>query len=181
MNLFIETVLPQIFGALGMVCLYCSYQQTKRERLIACKLGSDVMWAVHYLLLGAVGGAIPNFVGIFRELVFINREKHKWARFPLWPVFFIAVNMGLALAKLETPLTLLPICASAFVTVSLWLKNPRMTRIICAPVSLCFLIYDIFVGSWVGVINESIALISIVSSFVKNDIKKSSEEKETNA
>lgn len=37
---------------------------------------------------------------------------------------------------------------------------------------LFFLIYDIFVGSWIGVINESVAIVSIVSSFIRNDLKK---------
>ncbi len=166
------SLIPQIFGVLGMVCLFCSYQQKKRERLILCKLGSDVMWAAHYIALSAPGGAIPNFVGIFRELIFVRREKDKWARSIFFPIFFIALNFTIAILRYKSPIDFMPITASAFVTLSLWAKNPKITRIIGAPVSLCFLIYDIFVGSWVGVVNESIALVSIFSSFVRNDLKR---------
>ncbi len=154
-----------------MVSLFFSYQQTRRKMLIFCKLTSDVMWTAHYLCLGAYGGAIPNFIGIFRELVFMQSEK-KWAKSIAWPAAFICVNWALAIPAWKSPLTLLPICASTFVTVSLQLKNPKHTRIICAPVSVCFLIYDIFVGSWIGVVNESASLVSIVSSIVKNDLGK---------
>ena len=52
-------------------------------------------------------------------------------------------------------------------TISLWLKKPEITKIISFPVSVVFLIYDIFVGSWVGVVNESASLISIIISLVK--------------
>lgn len=172
MNYFsVLNLIIQFFGALGMISLFCSYQQTQRKRLILYKLCADVMWVVHYLCLGAYGGAIPNFVGIFRELIFIQSDK-KWAKSPLWPAAFICINWALAIATWKSPLTLMPICASTFVTVSLWVKNPKLTRIICLPVSVCFLIYDIFVGSYIGIVNESVALVSIISSIIRNDLKK---------
>lgn len=165
--------IAQIFGALGMAALFLSYQQTERKKLIGCKLIADIMWVVHYLLLGAVGGAIPNFVGIFRELVFMQRsDDKKWSKSPVIPVMFILINWTLAIITWKTPLSLLPICASTFVTISLWVKNPKLTRTIGAPVSVAFIIYDIFVGSWIGIVNESVALVSIVSSYIKNDRKK---------
>ena len=87
-------LVAQLFGACGMAFLFLSYQQTQRKRLIACKLGADVMWVIHYLCLSAFGGAIPNFVGIFRELIFMQSEK-KWAKSPVWPVLFILINWAL--------------------------------------------------------------------------------------
>lgn len=175
-----QALIPQLFGLLGMISLFCSYQQTRREFLITCKLGADVMWVLHYLTLGAVGGAIPNFVGIFRELIFIQQSKYKWANSPVWPVLFILINFTLAITTWKSPLSLLPITASAFVTISLWAKKPKITRMIGAPVSVCFIIYDICVGSWIGVINESIAIISIISSFIRNDMKKKTNERQRN-
>lgn len=168
-------IIAQLIGVLGMAALFMSYQQTERKKLIGCKLIADVMWVVHYLLLGAVGGAIPNFVGIFRELVFMRRsDGKKWANSPIVPAVFILINWTLAIITWKTSLSLLPICASTFVTISLWVKNPKLTRTIGAPVSVAFIIYDIFVGSWIGIINESVALISIASFYIKNGRKKNS-------
>ena len=167
-------IAAQVFGAFGMAALFMSYQQTQRKKLIGCKLTADVMWVVHYLLLGAIGGAIPNFVGIFRELVFMRRSDSnaKWTRSPLVPGCFIAINFILALLKWETAMNLLPLCASAAFTIALWAKNPKLTRMIGAPVSTAFLIYDLIVGSWIGAVNESVAIISIISSYIRNDLKK---------
>ena len=66
----------------------------------------------------------------------------------------------------------LPITASVFVTVSLWLKNPTLTKIISVPVSAAFLIYDIFVGSYIGIVNESLAICSIIISFIKSKLER---------
>ena len=162
-------IIAQLIGGLGMAALFISYQQTKRKRLLFCKLCADVAWVAHYLCLGAVGGAIPNFVGIFREIIFMQEDK-KWSKSPVFPAIFIVINWALAITTWKSALNLLPICASTAVTISLFVKKPRVTRAICAPVSVCFIIYDIFVGSWIGIINESVALVSIVSSFIKNDL-----------
>ncbi len=159
----------QFFGLGAMVCLFLIYQQTKRKNLILMKLGADICWVIHYLCLGAPGGMIPNFVGMFRECVFINREKTKWANCVLWPILFILINWVLGIRTFKSPVNILPICASTFVTVSLWLKKPRLTKIISVPVSLAFLIYDYFVGSYVGMVNEAIAIVSIGIYFIKGE------------
>ena len=65
----------QIFGVGAMISLFIGYQQNERKKLVAAKLSADAFWVVHYLLLGGIAGMIPNFIGIFREIVFINREN----------------------------------------------------------------------------------------------------------
>lgn len=165
-------IIAWIFGIGAMAALFAIYQQTSRKKLLLCKLCADVCWVVHYLCLGAYGGAIPNFVGIFRELVFVNREQKKWANVPVWPVFFIAANLTLGISTFRSPINILPVTASVFVTISLWLRKPLLTKIISVPVSATFLIYDIFVGSWIGVVNESAALVSLLIAFVRESKSK---------
>lgn len=160
-------ILSWIFGTGALLSLFLIYQQKERKKLLLCKLSADLCWVVHYLCLSAFGGAIPNFVGIFRELIFVKREDKRWANSILWPIFFIVLNLTLGVFTLSSPINLLPITVSVFVTVSLWLKNPVITKIISIPVSVAFLIYDILVGSYIGTLNETIAIVSIVISFVK--------------
>ena len=65
-------ILAQLFGIGAMIALFSVYQQSERKKLIAAKLCADVCWVIHYLLLGGIAGMIPNFIGIFRELVFMK-------------------------------------------------------------------------------------------------------------
>ena len=161
-----------IFGIGAMISLFFAYQQRKRVRLIFCKLCADVCWAIHYFMLSAYGGMIPNGVGILRELVFSCREKYTWANVPILPIVFILINWGLGIWTFQSPINILPIAASTLVTLSLWIKNPKMTKCISIPVSLSFLIYDIFVGSWIGVANEAFAIFSIILSLIKTNKEK---------
>lgn len=160
-------LLAQLFGFGAMISLFCIYQQKNRKKLILCKLCADLCWSVHYFCLGAYGGIVPNFVGIFREVTFMQRDKKKWASLPIIPILFILLNWGIGFSTFNRPINILPIAASTFVTVSLWLRSPRLTKLISIPVSATFLIYDVFVGSYIGIVNESIAILSICISFIK--------------
>ena len=164
-------IFAQLFGIGAMISLFSVYQQTERKKLIAAKLSADVFWVIHYLLLGAIAGMIPNFIGIFRELVFLNRENKAWANKIIWPILFILCGWGMGIYTFRSALNILPIVASTLVTVSLWIKNPRLTKLITVPVCAAFMIYDFYVGSWIGIINEALSICSIIISFAKEKIK----------
>lgn len=156
-----------LFGVGAMISLFVSHQSKNRKGILMGKLSADLFWTAHYAFLGAVAGMIPNTVGIFRELIFVNRQKHKFANIIFWPVAFILINLILGIVSFKSWFDVLPITASSFVTVSLWIKNPKLTKCISVPVSVAFLIYNMFVGSYIGVINESFAILSILIFFVK--------------
>ena len=135
-------ILAQLFGIGAMIALFSVYQQSERKKLIAAKLCADVCWVIHYLLLGSIAGMIPNFIGIFRELVFMKRESKKWADKLVWPILFILCGWGMGIYTFSSAFNILPIVASTFVTISLWIKNPRLTKLRTIPVCTAFMVYD---------------------------------------
>lgn len=160
-------ILINLFGLGAMISLFLIYQQKSRGKIILCKLFADVFWIAHYFCLGATAGMIPNLVGFFREILFLQRNKKKWANTPMWVIVFILINFALGMRTFSKWYNIIPIIASSFVTLALWLNNPKLTKIISAPVSASFLIYDCFVGSYIGVLNESISILSILFYFIK--------------
>lgn len=123
---------------------------------------------MHYFCLGAHAGIIPNAVGIFREIVFFNRNR-KWASSPIWGAVFIVINFLLGIRTFAEWYDIIPIAASSFVTVALWLDNPNLTKLISAPVSASFLVYDIFVGSYIGIVND-FSVSGIKSALAANNL-----------
>ena len=161
-----------IFGIGAMIALFSIYQQKLRKGILISKLIADVCWVAHYLCIGGTAGAIPNLVGIFRELVFVNRKKHKWANLVLWPILFILINFCLGIRTFSSPINILPIAASALVTVLLWIDNPLLTKLLSLPVCASFMIYDFYIGSYVGMVNESISILSILIFLTTYFIKR---------
>lgn len=160
-------MIVNLFGLGAMLSLFMIYQQKTRQGILKCKLSADIFWVVHYFALGAWAGMIPNFVGIFRELVFVNRKEKKWAQTPVWAGIFILINFCWGFISFENWYDIIPITASSFVTIALWLNNPKRTKIISAMASAAFLTYDIFVMSYMGIISESISIISVIIYFIK--------------
>jgi hypothetical protein len=156
-----------ILGIGAMVSLFLSHQSKSRKGILIGKLSADLFWVGHYAFLGAFAGIIPNFVGIFREIIFMNRKKHKALNVVVCPILFISINLVLGILSFNKWFDALPITASAFVTISLWIDNPKLTKAISIPVSTAFLIYNICVYSYIGIINESIAILSIIIFFIK--------------
>lgn len=162
-----STVLAWVFGAGAMAALFTTYQQKTRKGTILAKMAADVCWALHYLFLGAYAGIIPNAMGILRENIFLQRGKRKWADSILWPILFVVASWLIGLRTFHSWYNTLPMFASLFATIGLWNKDPRVTKALCFPASACFLVYDIFVHSYVGIANESVGLISIIIYFVR--------------
>ena len=172
-------IAAQVFGVGAMICLFLIYQQKSRKGILLSKLCTDVCWVLHYALLGAVAGLIPNAVGIFRELIFMRRKDKKWANLVLWPILFILINWGLGFSTFKSLYNILPIAGSTAVTIALWIDNPRLTKIVCIPTSLAFLIYDVFVGSYIGIVNETIGISSIVIWLIRAGKQTGKAEEDT--
>ena len=161
-----------VFGVGAMLALFSIYQQKTRKGILLSKLSADICWVIHYLCIGGTAGAIPNLVGIFRELVFVNRKKHKWANYIFWPVIFMLINFCLGISTFHSVFNILPIAASALVTVALWIDNPKLTKLLSIPVCTAFMIYDFYIGSYIGIINEAISMLSILIFFIKRRKEK---------
>ena len=161
-------IVAQLIGVVAMCSLFYTYQQKDRKQILLGKLVADASWGIHYLLLGAYAGMIPNFVAIVREFVFMQRGKKKWASGIWVPIFFIIVNFSIGVWTFKVWYNVLPIVGTMVVAVALWIKNPKITKMILFPVAVAFLIYNIFIGSYIGVINEIVGLFSLILYFIRS-------------
>ena len=66
----------------------------------------------------------------------------------------MAVNLLLGVFTFSKPENILPISASVLVTISLWVRNPTLTKILSVPISPAFLLYNIFIVSYIGIIRR---------------------------
>lgn len=173
-----NTILSQVFGILGMLTIFVMFQQKDRLKLLKLKMCADVLWGIHYAFLLAWGGLVPNVVGVMREFVFMNNEK-KWARSRLWLILFIIISWVMAIFVWKDLFNIIPIIGSTIAILAFWSKNIILTKTLSILVAACFLSYNIYVGSLVGVINEVIGILSIIIYFVKTKPKKEQNTQDT--
>jgi voltage-gated potassium channel Kch len=170
-------IVAQGIGFLGAGFNFLSFQQNKRSRIIGFQIVAALLFIAHYIFLGftkggdAFSGAALNFIGLSRSIVFINNDK-KWARSPVWLVFFIVVSAIAGILTWESWYSFLPPMAMILTTFSYWLKNETKIRLVTFPSSPCWLVFNIITGSVAGVVTECVVMSSLIIAIVRYDILK---------
>ena len=164
-------ILVQVIGYIGILMNLIIYQQKTRVGILSCKLISDVVWAVHYLALGAMAGFAIAAIGIVREIVFIKVDKKSRLGRTFLVVFIIAALVAAALTWRDFS-SILPSVASVTSVVGFFLSIPSLSRILSFPISLCMGIYSFTNGSTAGVINEILTVLSSIIGILRLDIGK---------
>lgn len=165
-------LIGQIVGVFGIIANVIVFQSKDRKTLLICKLISDIIWVAHFAMIGAFSGAAICCVALVRELVFMQREKRKWANHIIWPIFFITCSVVSTFFTWKGPISILPTMASAMCVIGYWIARPRLSRIIAFPSGAAMIIYDIFSGSISGIINETVIIISVIIGMIRLDLKK---------
>ena len=161
-----------VFGALGIFVNILLYQQKTGQRLIIYKLISDVLWAFHYLFLGAFSGVAVAVIGIFRELVFFIPKKSRTVN-RCWLLFFVICSILSAVLTWKGMASLLPATASVISVISFWRKSPWLSCILAFPISAAMLTYDMFCHSYFGILNEVFTLVSAIFALIQYKRRRS--------
>ena len=170
-------IITQGIGFCGAAFNFLSFQQNKRSRIIGFQIVAALLFITHYIFLGftngadAFTGAALNFIGLSRSIVFINNHK-KWAKSPLWLVFFIIVSVIAGVLTWESWYSFMPPLAMILTTVSYWMKDETKIRLITFPSSPCWLIFNIITGSFAGIVTECVVMSSLIIAIIRYDVLK---------
>jgi hypothetical protein len=165
-----SSTLIQIVGFIGLLFLVLSFQQKSRKNILILMALGQLIFMVHFILLGAWTAAGMNIVGTVRTLVFRSREEKKWASWKYWPVVFILLFATAGLLARESWLGVLPVIAMTIETTGLWLKNVKRLRFINLFPHPFWFTYNLIKGSWAGVVCEIFVFSSIIVAIIRYDI-----------
>lgn len=167
-------ILVQGIGFLGIACSVLAFQCKEYRPLIWLRGANELFFAIQYLLLGAYSGAAVDFLGCFRNWVFLDCDKKGKSLRP-WRIFFSCVFVGVSLLTWAGPKSLLSAVAKVASTIAYGSSNPRLIRFITLCSSSCWLIYNTLVFSIAGVLGEVLTLTSVLIGIVRFDILNKAE------
>lgn len=152
-------IAAQCVGFLAMAVALFIYTFRSRKKILLSKLAADLLWVVHYALLGAFSGAGINLVNAFREGVFYHRDR-KWASSRLWLLLFVLVNVLLTALTWQGAISLLPMLGSSVNTLALFCKKTRHIRLLSVPALSAWLIYSVLTRSIASTAVNAISVLS---------------------
>lgn len=163
-----QAFLIQAIGFLAVIMYLVSFQFKSNRTLVSFQLAGNLLFALQFLLLGAASGCLSLIVSCIRNILLLNRGRWGWIQRKSFAVTFCACYCLVAAITWEGALSLLALLPSLAGTLSFWSNSARIIRsanLFCA--CPCWLLYDIFVGSWGGVLNEVITMTSILISIYR--------------
>ena len=174
-------IIAQGIGIVAMMMNIISYQQKTPKGIIFFQLCGGVLFSTSFIMLGAYVGGLLNFVGIFRCLIYLNKEKLN-ATHPLWVIClalaFISVYVltFTAFGKEPEPLILfieaLPVLSMILSMVAYCMKSAKTVRILSFIGSPLWLVYNLFAGNIGAICSEIFCEVSIIVGILRHDIKR---------
>ena len=158
MNAFIWAQIAGILGIAGGMALFHAKDMRGARKW---KLTIDIIWSAHYILLGAYTGFATSIIAAGREIVFLNNDK-KICQHKAWPWFFIFLNFVGAVITWKGLYSIFPALSSMVSTFIFWQKDIKRARYMGLGVNTMMFTYDVFAGSHMGMLTETISFVSTV-------------------
>ena len=169
-------VWAQIIGFMGTAFIVIGMQQKKYDHIVLCKISNSFLSSVHYLFLGGYTGMCINLASCFTNAVYWRRNKQGKSNV-IFQILFGAMFVALGLLSWHSPFSIFVIIAKLISSVAMGIHNPRIIRILNLISFPCWLIYNIHMGSFSGMISDSLSIASVVIGIIRLDILARAQEK----
>lgn len=157
-----------IVGAIAIATYFLSYQFSDKKKLLAVQTAATALNCLQYLLIGASSGFALNIVCIVRNILFFAVEQKGAGKKFAWLPYALAVVMGVvSLFSWDGVYSLLIIVGLMLNTVFMGICNSQNLRKSLLLTCSMVVIYNIFAGSYTGIISESISIISAIIGIIR--------------
>ncbi|MBR0179863.1 MAG: YgjV family protein [Firmicutes bacterium] len=161
-----ETLI-QIIGFIAMAFFIISYQIRSNRALFLCQLLGCCLFCLQFCIMGAYTGALGLLVNIARNVLLLKADDWPWVRRGTTLLGVILLLLVVTVYTWAGWISLLPFISVAVTCVGYWTDNAQKIRLSQLIGSPCTLLYDLMIGSWGGVLSETITLLSIIISIFR--------------
>ncbi len=161
-------ILTQAIGFVAVAAFILSYQIKSNRWLFLLQIVGLALFCLQFFLLDAFSGCLSLAVNMLRNALMLKYNDWRWVRWRGCPVIIALLFTVILVLTWNGPVSLLAYTASVSSTFVYWTNSPRNIRLVnltCA--SPCWLIYDIIVHSWGGLLSEAITIVSILISIFR--------------
>ncbi len=175
-------IIGEAVGFVALVQGISIFVSLDRRKILKLKFVSDFLWVINLLCLGGYTGAMLNAIGMVREVVFLYRDRKKFASHIIWLPIFMSLAMLSPLIEFVStgsldPVAVFPAVGSTIMVVGLYQKNSNHLRYYSFVAMSLWLVYSISLHNISGMISNSIVLLSIIIGIVRYFVDKSLNEK----
>ena len=167
-------VCSQIAVILTYIFFIVTYQVKTRKTILVLSMIANIWLGTSYFLLSAWAGVATSIIAIARSLVFVKfiKEDKISKQDIIILIIFGVVILTSGIITYDGLLSLLPIFATLVYTYAVWQKDTHIYKQIGALVSVIWIAYNIYVQSILGVVFETMMVISAIIGLIKDKRNK---------
>lgn len=162
----VHLIFVQAIGFFGTILFFLSYQFKSNKTLFRVQFVSYVCYTVHLLLLGATTGGISYILNTVRS--FCLGSDNAFLKSKAMCSMICILQVAALLVTWDTWWSILPVAANIAATIGGYTYSARKVRLVGICInSPLWIIYDIIVGSWAGILDEIVSEASMLLSIVR--------------
>ena len=167
-------------GVAGIIASFIIYQQKERKKLLIAKVTNDLIWTLHYASFSAWSGAVVCLLGTLRDIVFlVDSRKEKPDKKVL--IVFLVLSIVCTAATWKNIFSIFPGIVAILAVYSFWQSDPKLSKLLCYPIGICMMIYDLIFHSYTGLVNDTFIIVSSSISLYQLSHSKKAESEGTEA
>lgn len=162
---FVAHAIGFIGSALCIACFQCK----KEHSLILVQTAGNVAFIIHYILLGAYSGCAGIVLSAVSNMILLLKMHHnRWAAWKGWKWVLSIMAIAIGIATWRTVFSIFPAIASIAFILTNWSGSAKVIRVgKLACVGPCWLIYNLSVRSYSGILTESIGICSALIALIR--------------
>ncbi len=163
-------LIAQIIGIGALLFVLLSFQKNSRYLILLFLIIAQILFTIHFGLLGAWTGAAMNGIAAFRTYIFNLRETKTWSNKPFWLYLFVVLFWVFGIVTWSGYFSILPILAMTIDSFAVWNKKTQYIRLLMLIPRPLWFVYNYTVVSYAGMITEIFVLFSIVIGIIRFDL-----------
>lgn len=164
MNVFFS----QFIGFLAFIIFVISVQQKSKSKILFLQIVSFLFYALQYLLIQAYPGMIVFIINMIRSIAFYqSTKKQKTNKYLFFVFIFLSLICGIV--TYEELFDILPIIAAVLSIIFTWQPSTKILRFGQIIICISWIIYDVFVLAYIGILTETIIIISTIIALLNLD------------
>lgn len=162
----IKYLIIQFIGLLGTGLYFASFQFKDNKRLFTVQIFSYLFYTTHLFLLGAITGGLSYILNLARSVFLASDRDILRGRGAC--IILCLLQLAVCGITWSGPVSLFPVAANIASTIGGYSHNARKIRIAGMFFnSPLWIVYDILVGSWAGIVDELASEASMIFSVIR--------------
>ena len=167
-----KVIIANAIGFVSFVISLIAFHKKDKKNIFKNTMISNSLSLIQYIVLNAYSGIATKIIAILRDLSIMKQEKYNFLKTKKMLSVFVIIYLVLMIITYQGILSVFSLLAALIYTVFCWNGNVNTVRYIGIFTNVLWLIYNIYVKSYIGAFSNLISIFSTSIAIYNNKIRK---------